>query len=147
MRSINSINDILEFSGIRVSPVRCLVLKTLLDARHPLSSLEIERALETVDRSSITRTLVLFVERGVVHSFEDGSGSMKYEACRCSHENAEGGFEATYHDTDLHPHFHCVKCGKTICLEHASIPEITLPEGFERHSSSLIIKGLCDMCR
>lgn len=147
MRSITSINEILEHSGIRLSPVRCLVLKTLLDAHNPLSSLEIERSLETVDRSSITRTLVLFVERGVVHSFEDGSGSMKYEACRCVHDNTEGKHSANHYDNDLHPHFHCIKCGKTICLENSSIPEITLPAGFERHSSSLIIKGICNLCR
>ncbi|MDE5552627.1 MAG: transcriptional repressor [Muribaculaceae bacterium] len=147
MQYLTFITDILERAGIRPTPVRQLILKTLLDGPRPLSSLEIERNLETVDRSSITRTLILFVDRGVVHSFEDGSGSMKYEACRDKHhaDHSPAHSSDSLH-TDLHPHFHCTKCGITICLDYLSIPDIPLPAGFDGQSRTLIVKGLCDKC-
>lgn len=127
----------LEGAGMRPSPVRLLVARAIESAGRPVSSLEIEQALETVDRSSITRTLVLFSSKGFVHSVDDGSGSVKYELCRhCGEE----------HDRDLHPHFHCLECGATYCLEHTPMPHIELPCGFESRSANFVIKGLCPKC-
>lgn len=125
-------------AGLRPSPVRILVARAIAGAGRPVSSLELERALETVDRSSITRTLVLFSSKGLVHSVDDGSGSVKYELCR--HFGEE-------HDADLHPHFHCLSCGRTFCLDSEPIPPVALPEGFEASSANYVIKGLCPSCR
>lgn len=139
-------HKLLEQAGIRVSPVRILVIKALAGAGRPLSSLDIEEILETVDRSSITRTLVIFTDKGVVHSFEDGSGSMKYELCMMSlkgdgHKHCHDNYES-----DEHPHFHCVKCGKTFCLNDAPIPHVSLPEGYRPIAATYIIKGVCADC-
>lgn len=130
---------ILEEAGVRVSAVRILVLRTLYAAKKPMSGMEIETALESVDRSSISRTLSLFASHGVVHTVDDGSGSVKYELCR--------DHSANHTHSDEHPHFHCEKCGTTICLENATIPQIELPEGFKAHSTNFVIKGICPKCR
>lgn len=131
------IEEMISAAGMRPTPVRLLVARAIAQATCPVSSLDIERALETVDRSSISRTLVLFSEKGLVHSVDDGTGSVKYELCRhCGEE----------HDRDLHPHFHCQNCGTTYCLEDTPIPVLELPGGFEARSANFVIKGLCPKC-
>ncbi len=145
MRSLTSITNLLTICGVRPSPIRQLVLKTLIDTGHPMSSLEIEKTLQTVDRSSITRTLVLLVDKEIVHSFEDGSGSMKYEVRARNLTNPQSNLNDGL--SDLHPHFHCIKCGSTICLPNINMPLIPLPEGYIGHSSTMIVKGLCKKCR
>lgn len=128
----------LQGAGVRITPVRLLVLEELSKSTSPVSGQALEDGLETVDRSSITRTLSLFTEKGLVHTVDDGSGSIKYELCKASHLNAG--------DSDEHPHFHCVKCGSTVCLDYLSLPPVELPEGYEPVSGNYVIKGVCPDC-
>ncbi|MGN0238357.1 MAG: Fur family transcriptional regulator [Lepagella sp.] len=130
---------LLEEAGLRTTPVRVLVLKELLSASHPMSGKELEDRLDTVDRSSISRTMVHFAEHGLVHQISDGSGSMKYEICHSS--------EHTYRHSDEHPHFHCRECGETICLPQVPVPDTKLPEGYIGENISYIITGLCAKCQ
>lgn len=133
------IDHILALNEVRPSPVRTLVLKVMNASERPLSGQDIETALDSVDRSSITRTLSLFTERGIVHTVDDGSGSVKYELCRsCDRHD---------HHDDTHPHFHCIKCGETFCFNDQEIPKINLPEGFSYTSANYVIKGLCPRCQ
>lgn len=137
----DSEQSIWQRTGLRETPVRKLILRTLEEAKAPLSGQQIEDILESVDRSSITRTLALFAERAIVHSLEDGTGSVKYEICR------DEGHDTTHLHTDRHPHFHCKKCGATICLESLMISaDTTLPEGYEIHDATLLYTGLCPIC-
>ncbi|MBD5237311.1 MAG: transcriptional repressor [Bacteroidales bacterium] len=122
--------------GVRPTAVRIMVGRLLLTADHPLSGLEIEQVLDTVDRSTITRSLSLFTEKGIVHVIDDGSGAAKYEWCD-SHDDS---------DSDRHIHFHCVNCGRTFCLHSNPIPDIPLPEGFLAESANFTIAGKCDKC-
>ena len=48
----------------------------------PASLFELEAELETLDKSTISRSLALLLEHHAIHSFEDGSGSIKYEICQ-----------------------------------------------------------------
>lgn len=130
---------ILGMHGVRPSPVRTLVLKVMDTANRPLSGQDIETALESVDRSSITRTLSIFTDKGIVHTVDDGSGSVKYELCRSCGDHGR-------HD-DTHPHFHCTRCGETFCFSDQEIPAIRLPEGFSYSSANYVVKGLCPRCR
>lgn len=135
--SQHSAADRIAGHGLRPTPVRMLVLRLLDKAKRPLSALEIEQALDTVDRSSITRTLTLFVENGLVHMIADGSGAAKYESCpsECHHSPA-----------DMHVHFHCTGCGHTFCLPSTAVPQVKLPQGFKACSTNYIITGLCPDC-
>lgn len=132
------IESILKDKGISPTPVRKLVYKSLLEAEHPVSLSDLEVLLDSVDKSSISRTLSLFRDNHMVHSFSDGSGSMKYEVCH-SPEHQEG--------SDMHVHFHCEKCGATICFNELRIPQVVLPEGFTVHETSYLISGVCDNCK
>ena len=131
--SSKEIETILTESGITTTPVRLLVYKALLSSASPLSLSDLETALESVDKSSISRTLNIFRNHRLIHSFNDGSGSVKYEICYS-------------YDDDRHVHFRCEKCGETICLNHIMIPHVNLPNGYISLEINYVIKGICNKC-
>lgn len=131
--------EILENAGIKPTSNRILVLRALLDAESPMSLIELETMLETLDRSSIQRVLTLLSEHDIVHVMEDGRGVAKYEVCR-SHDHHD-------HDDDHHAHFYCEKCERVFCLEDVAIPHIALPDGFEVKGANFMLKGICPECR
>lgn len=131
-------DELMQDAGIKITPIRTMVIRSISSFSSPVSAQQIEDNLETVDRSSITRALALFVKRGLLHVVEDGSGSSKYELC---HNPASHG--SIVH---MHPHFHCKECGKTECLESTPIPDMKLPEGYMSESANFVIKGLCARC-
>ena len=128
----------LESKGIRPTANRILVMKTLMGEQNPQSLSNLERKMVSMDKSSIFRTLTLFLEHDVVHAFEDGRGVLCYELCEekgaCDHH-------------DGHTHFYCESCQRSFCMEDIHIPSFELPEGFYPHSISFVIKGECPDCR
>ena len=128
----------LESKGIRPTANRILVMKTLMGEQNPQSLSNLERKMVSMDKSSIFRTLTLFLEHDVVHAFEDGRGVLCYELCEekgaCDHH-------------DGHIHFYCESCQRSFCMEDIHIPSFELPEGFYPHSISFVIKGECPECK
>lgn len=128
----------LESKGIRPTANRILIMKTLMGEQNPQSLSNLERKMVSMDKSSIFRTLTLFLEHDVVHAFEDGRGVLCYELCEekgaCDHH-------------DGHIHFYCESCQRSFCMEDIHIPSFELPEGFYPHSISFVIKGECPDCR
>ena len=122
--------------GIRPTANRIIVAKTLATEHRPLSMMELEDHIGSIDKSGIFRALTLFKESHLVHTLEDGEG-IRYELCH-SHDHAI--------DNDMHVHFHCEHCGETICLEEIAIPEIQLPHGYRMQSANFILKGICPKC-
>lgn len=129
--------ETLQHKGIKPTPNRIIVLKALLDASYPMSLNELDQTIGTMDRSSIFRVLTLFHQSDVVHALEDGSGSLKYEAC---HSEDHCSID------DMHPHFYCERCHRTYCLEDSAIPRLQLPEGYTPHSINYMVKGICADC-
>lgn len=134
---MKEIEAILQSKGVMPTPVRKLVYKSLKEAGAPRSLSDLESLLDTVDKSTISRTLATFKEHHLIHSFSDGSNSVKYELCSSSH--------SMNHD-DFHVHFRCEKCGETICLPQVSIPEVELPQGFDVKEVNYVITGTCSKC-
>lgn len=127
---------ILQQAGIKPTSNRILILKILLDSHTPLGLIDIESALETVERSSISRVLSLFLEHDVIHALEDGRGVTRYEIC-----HSESGT-----DDDMHAHFYCEACNRIFCFEDIKAPRIPLPEGFRIRGVNYMLKGLCPSC-
>lgn len=127
----------MEQCGVRPTSNRLLVLKALLSAECPLSLIEIETKLQTLERSSILRVLTLFHEHNIVHTVEDGRGITKYEVC---------GGEHSCSIDDMHPHFYCEKCDRVYCFEDISIPAIDIPDSFKVRSANFMLKGICPEC-
>lgn len=128
---------ILQKKGVKPTPNRVLVLRAMLEAVRPVSLSDLEIQIGSVDRSSIFRVLTLFAAHHVVHELEDGSGMMKYEVCA-------GEEECTL--DDMHVHFYCESCHKTICFKDLHIPAVGLPEDYEVSSVNFMVKGLCPEC-
>lgn len=127
----------LKQKGVKPTSIRELVLKVLLSNQNPTSLAELEAQLETIDKSTLFRTLNLFEKHHIVHAFEDGSGSLKYEACPNPHDCLL---------EDRHIHFYCTQCKQTLCIPSALIPVVEMPKGFVMESVNYTVKGLCPNC-
>ena len=123
---------------MRATSIRILVLDALMSSPRAMSLSDLETVLDTVDKSSIFRSLEAFEKHHVVHSIDDGTGSVKYEVC-------EGEDECTL--SDMHTHFYCEICHRTFCLKDITAPLVNLPDGFQVHSINYIVKGVCPACR
>ena len=129
---------LLEEHGVKATPNRLLVARALASAGRPLSLMELEAQLETIDKSAIFRTLGAFKDAHLVHVLEDSGDGVRYELCHSHHED---------HDDDIHVHFYCTKCHRTFCLEDTPVPPVHVPEGYEVESVSYLLKGVCPECR
>ena len=65
----------LKDKGVRPTAARILILQKLSEQTYPISLLELEAQLETLDKSTISRSLAILLEHHAIHAFEDGSGS------------------------------------------------------------------------
>lgn len=132
-------SQILRDYALRKTISRSAILRLFLHRPFALSYTDIEREIASgFDRVTIYRTLKTFVDKGVVHKVLDDGGSLKYALCNdlCS-------TEGHHHE---HVHFKCTKCGHTHCLDSSSIPEISLPQGYQAKEISLLIQGICPIC-
>lgn len=133
----NAYLDLLSEREIQPTAIRLLVLREMLLANRPVSLLDLEQTLDTVDKSSIFRTLTLFLSHHLIHCIDDGTGSFKYAVCS---PGCSCGVE------DLHTHFHCERCNRTFCFKNIPTPIVKLPEGFTLNSINYVLKGLCPEC-
>lgn len=128
---------LLKERDIKVTAIRLLILKAMFEFDRAFNLSDLEAKLDTVDKSTISRTLHLFHEHQLIHSFDDGSGSVKYSICssdcHCSID-------------DLHAHFYCNYCKSAFCLENISIPKFELSPIMQVESVNLVIKGYCGRC-
>ena len=129
---------LLEEHGVKPTPNRILVAKALAEAGRPLSLMELEARLETIDKSNVFRALTAFREAHLVHVLEDAGDGVRYELCHSHHED---------HDDDIHVHFYCTKCHRTYYLEDTPVPPVQVPEDYAPDSVSYLIKGICPDCR
>lgn len=134
----NETDRLLETHGIRVTAMRLLIYKFLVEKQVAVSLSDIENNFEKADRTTLYRTLKTFEEKGIVHQIDDGSSITKYALC-------EKGCNCEI-ETDLHLHFHCNNCNETVCLTEHKIPQIKVPEGFVSENVNLVVKGICDKC-
>lgn len=124
--------------GINPTAARILVFQKLSELTHPVSLTDLETELETLDKSTIFRSLNVLLEHHAVHSFEDGSGSTKFELCRCE--------STVCRVENRHIHFYCERCHRTFCIDDVKIPVVKLPEGYVTDSINYTVKGLCPEC-
>ncbi|MBP9580487.1 MAG: transcriptional repressor [Parabacteroides sp.] len=122
---------------IQPTPVRVLIFKAMSEYPGAFSLSDLETRLETVDKSTISRTIHLFLGNLMLHSIDDGSGSNKYALCQ---DNCHCRLE------DMHLHFHCSRCNRIYCLKETPIPAISLPEGFILENGNFVLKGICPTC-
>lgn len=130
-----NVEHLMAEHGVRVTANRLLIARALEQAGRPLSMMELEERVESVDKSNVYRTLMAFKDVRLVHVLE--GDPVRYELCHSHHED---------HDDDLHVHFYCVKCHKTYCLEEIPVPHIQAPGGYQVQEESYLLRGLCPQC-
>lgn len=135
--STDFIENQLKLHNIRPTATRILILKEMFKYKNTFNLTDIEIAIDTIDKSTIYRTIILFEEQHLLHSVQDGTGSIKYCICKQDH---------TCSLDELHAHFHCEICKQTFCIENEHIPLISLEEGFIAKSINYTIKGICPKC-
>ncbi|MDR0185199.1 transcriptional repressor [Prevotella brunnea] len=131
------IEELLTRHGIKPTANRMIIAEALAMENYPLSMKELEVKLQTIDKSSIFRCLVLFRKHHLVHQVEDGNDIVRYELCMS---------ENHLRDEDLHVHFYCEHCRHTYCLSEISVPQLQLPNGFEQTGVNFMVKGYCPKC-
>ena len=139
MVSHSEIADFLSHRGVKPTPNRVLVLKTLADSEFPMTLADVEAEITSIDKASIFRVLELFTQKDIVHVIKDDSRSLKYEICRSEHHSID----------DQHVHFYCKKCGKIIDLFGEQAPKLEgekIVEGNIIQEEQLYYKGICAKC-
>ncbi|WP_423776236.1 Fur family transcriptional regulator [Bacteroides graminisolvens] len=131
-------NDKLISRNIKPTAMRELVLDALLEQNVAVSLSDLENKFNKVDKVTLYRTLKTFEENKLIHSIDDGTGSVKYALCA---ENCQ------CNPHDLHVHFFCTKCKQTYCLNETSIPSVVLPSDFEIKTINMVVKGICSNCK
>jgi Fur family ferric uptake transcriptional regulator len=127
----------LEKREIKPTFARILILKAMREFGMGFNLSDLENKLVSVDKSTISRTIHLFLEKQLIHSFDDGSGSVKYSVCK---DDCNCGAD------DLHVHFYCNYCKSAFCLEDIIIPKFELPDNMQIESANFVIKGYCGKC-
>ncbi|MFA6270888.1 MAG: transcriptional repressor [Candidatus Paceibacterota bacterium] len=132
-----NINIKLNAKSIKPTAMRQLVLHVLAEQNSAVSLQDLEQKFEKADKVTLYRTLKTFEEKKLIHSIDDGTGSIKYalcrESCQCRPE-------------DLHVHFYCTKCKQTYCLNDIPIPSVNLPVHFTLENINMVVKGICANC-
>ena len=127
----------LDNAGIRVTAVRLMVWRPIRHGFSDAFSLaDVEKALPTVDRSTLFRTLTLFASVHLLHDIDDGTGMQKY--CVCHFDDTR--------QCDGHVHLTCRKCNRTYCLTSIRIPHVPLLHVFVMEGEEYIVKGICAEC-
>lgn len=135
---MNEIETLFASKDIRITAMRLLIYKFLVQKETAVTLSDIENAFTKADRTTLYRTIKTFEEKAIVHQIDDGTGVTKYALC-------ETGCNCEI-ETDLHLHFHCNNCNETICLTDHKIPQIKVPNGFVSEDINLVVKGICDKC-
>lgn len=68
--------------NIKPTAMRELVLKVLSEQSAAISLADLEQKFEKVDKVTLYRTLKTFEENKLIHSIDDGTGSVKYALCK-----------------------------------------------------------------
>ena len=127
----------LKLRDIKPTAMRLLILREMLKTDQAMSLADLEDRLDTVDKSTIFRTVMLFLSHHLAHCVDDGSGALKYAVC---------SDECTCSVSDQHVHFYCEGCHRAFCFRQQAVPVVQAPEGFVLRGVNYVLKGLCPAC-
>ncbi len=136
--SSDHLKNILKNHHLRITDCRLDVMQYFLEEKSALSQGNLESRFTKYDRVTLYRTLNSFLDSGILHKIPNETGSATYGLCHdtCSPE----------HHTHNHMHFKCNNCGQIECLDDKTVPEVTLPTGYQIEGVNLIVDGICVKC-
>ena len=131
---MEQIENLLAGAGIKLTAIRIMVMEEIIAYNRPFTLADMEERLCTVDKSTLFRTLTLFLEHKLLHDVDNGSGSKVYCRCEC----------APIHTS--HIHFTCTSCRQTYCIKDIDTSVVPHPKGFLVDEMNCVMKGLCPAC-
>lgn len=130
------LQKILRRAGYRITEPRRQVFLCLSRTETALSISEIIKQCSDIDRTSIYRTLELFIELDIAHIVPQG--------WKHSYELSEP-FRPHHH------HFTCENCGEVLSIMSSSIEKVIKQlqdaQGVEVNSHTFEVQGKCRACR
>ena len=101
-----------------------------------ISAIElVKRLSKKINKTTVYRLLNKLEEDGILHYFLDTKGVKWFAKCK-------GCSKSKHHD--IHPHFQCLSCGQTDCLDFSiHIPKIP---NREVSFSQFLLQGHCENC-
>lgn len=123
-------------AGLQTTEHRVRVLRAAAGTPEPFNATDIIEALRAgINRVTVYRILDLLVEHRVLNRLDLGDKPRRY----CLREDDEDG----------HPHFHCLRCGRHICLRHGAPllnPEALEALGLDIRNVDIRLEGFCPDC-
>jgi Fur family ferric uptake transcriptional regulator len=131
--------DIIRAAGHRVTPQRIRILDAICDGGGHTTLGEVYARVRqvdrSIDRSTLYRTLKLFVELGLVVSADTGDGETYYEIAK----------------PHRHHHLVCRQCGQQQEIDHAAVEPVFKHlldrYGFQADTDHLVLFGICANCQ
>lgn len=131
--------EILKKNQLSITESRKKILELFYKSKGALAHADIEKQTGTnFDRVTVYRTLLTFVEKGIIHTIPTTDNSVLYALCK--NDCTEG------HHHDNHVHFICDLCNTTYCLDNVNVPKLNLPKGFKDEQVNMIVSGVCASC-
>ncbi len=130
--------DVIRAAGHRVTPQRIHILDAVC-AGHGHTTLgevyaRVRQVDPAIDRSTLYRTLKLFVDLGLVVSVDKHDGETYYEIAQ----------------PQPHHHLVCRKCGKEWAIDHARddrmVEQVLSDYDFRVDTNPLMLFGICSAC-
>jgi Fur family ferric uptake transcriptional regulator len=139
-------------SSMRSTAARRDVLTLLLLSQRAMSHMELQEALQDMDRVTLYRALDSLTEAKLTHKVTGDDRVFRYST---GTENFLPPESASI--PHQHGHFKCTRCQKVVCLDQPQIStslkeqlqatlEATANKGFQNHDIEVTIKGWCDSC-
>jgi Fur family ferric uptake transcriptional regulator len=132
---------LLKQAGLRITASRVAVLQDLAELDAPLSHAQISQRLKPFGFGAPTvfRCLVDLAEAGLATRLDLGDHVWRF------------GFHGDAgQQTEDHPHFLCIDCGKATCLPGHEI-QVSGPAGKNANDfgevTEVVLKGRCTSCR
>lgn len=135
---MREITQKLKKAKLKITPQRVAILSELTDNQdHPSADKiyqKIKQKLPSISFDTVNRTLITFTQSGVIKIAEGQGGARRYDPM-----------------TELHHHFHCVKCNRIIDFINKEYDRIKLPENITKEhrvlDQKIVLNGICQDCK
>ena len=129
--------NLLKKQKIRETPFRKKVLDAFSKYNYAIPLSMVEKELKKFDRTTLYRTIKVFLEKNIIHEIKIIGEESNYAICQ------EKGDANSHHQQ--HIHFKCRNCGIIFCVEVDEFPSINIPK-YKIEQLEIQATGLCKNC-
>ena len=130
--------SVLKNKGLKETAFRKDVLDVFAKHKNAIPVTTIEKALKEFDRTTLYRTLKVFIDKGVIHEIALNGNQTNYAMCAHTCSDQEHQHQ--------HVHFKCDTCSKVFCVEVEKLPAIKL-KGYQINQLEIQASGVCVNCK